>query len=206
MSFYPLNWKLANRIRSTSAKRSLYHGHVAVQDVAPLNAAVASVYAAIPLTSAAAGQDIAAGWVAGAQAALALCPQPLEIKGVGAGVTGNVVITGTDICGNAITDTIAASGTSTVAGIKAFASVSNVHVPVQSTTGETISVGTTKAFGVPFLSAEVLTALFKTSDGSADTGTLSLHATDVAQSIYTPSATPDGTKKTVLSLLVANLA
>ena len=151
MSFYPLNWKLANRIRSTSAKRSLYHGHVAVQDVAPLNAAVASVHAAIPLTSAAAGQDIAAGWVAGAQAALALCPQPLEIKGVGAGVTGNVVITGTDICGNAITDTIAASGTSTVAGIKAFASVSNVHVPVQSTTGETISVGTTKAFGVPFL-------------------------------------------------------
>jgi hypothetical protein len=66
-----------------------------------------------------------------------------------------------------------------------------------------VEIGFTKAFGVPFLAAEVLTALLKTSDGTADTGTLACHATDVGQSIYTQSATPNGSKVCNLSLLVA---
>lgn len=206
MSRFPFDWKLGNRIAGTTRKASLARGHVAVLSVTPLATDTDGILAATTLLAAA--QDIATGWVSGIQAKLAACPQLVTVKGAMAGathITGNVVITGTDICGNAITDTIALNDDASVAGVKAFASVSNVHLPARTTAADTVEVGFTKAFGVPFLSAEVLTALLKTSDGSADTGTLAAHATDVAQSIYTQSATPNGAKVCNLSLLIADL-
>src|SRR5437588_8533288 len=48
-------------------------------------------------------------------------PRNLIAKGNQSTCTGNVVIVGSDIRGNAITETIAASGTDAIAGNKAFA-------------------------------------------------------------------------------------
>jgi len=77
-------------------------------------------------------------------------PRNTEIKGALAGSTGNVVITGTDFAGAALTETIALAGTATVAGNKAFATVTSVGLPVQSGGGDGVSVGCGSKLGLPF--------------------------------------------------------
>lgn len=73
-------------------------------------------------------------------------PRTVTAKGNVSGISGNVVISGLNILGEFITDTIALSGTSEVEGIKAFASVSNIHLPVQTHT-PTAQVETATAAG-----------------------------------------------------------
>jgi hypothetical protein len=68
-------------------------------------------------------------------------PRNLIAKGNQSTCTGNVVIAGTDIRGNAITETIAASGTSGEAGNKAFATVTSITIPAQGASGDTLSIG-----------------------------------------------------------------
>ena len=61
-------------------------------------------------------------------------PRIVTIKGGIAGQAGNVVITGTNILGATITDTIALNGTGEVLGVNAFKTVTNIHVPAQTHT------------------------------------------------------------------------
>jgi hypothetical protein len=64
-------------------------------------------------------------------------------------VDGDVVITGKNIRGEAVTDTINASGTDTVDGVVAFKSVSSIQLPAYDTADtETISVGTSDKLGL----------------------------------------------------------
>jgi len=72
----------------------------------------------------------------------------LSITGNAAGITGNVVITGTDVNGDAITDTIALSGASTVAGVKAFRTVTQIVVPVRNASGDTVTIGVCDKLGL----------------------------------------------------------
>jgi hypothetical protein len=58
-------------------------------------------------------------------------PRTVTIKGNVSGITGNVVIHGTNIAGETITDTIALNGTAEVEGIKAFATVTQIDLPAQ---------------------------------------------------------------------------
>lgn len=78
-------------------------------------------------------------------------PRIVTITGTKAGgsLTGNVVITGTNIRGEVITDTIAINtNDSTVSGVKAFKTVTNIHLPVRATSGDTVKVGTSEALGL----------------------------------------------------------
>ena len=59
-------------------------------------------------------------------------------------------MTGSDIGGNAITETIALSGTSAVAGNKAFATVTQIVLPVTSGAGDGVSVGIGSKLGLPY--------------------------------------------------------
>lgn len=61
-------------------------------------------------------------------------PRNVTIKGNVSGITGNVVVTGTNVNGDTITDTIALNGTTEVAGVKAFKTVTSVALPVCSHT------------------------------------------------------------------------
>jgi len=61
-------------------------------------------------------------------------PRALRIKGNVSGIAGNVVITGTNYAGAAITETIALNGSSVVEGAKAFKTVTNVLLPAQTHT------------------------------------------------------------------------
>lgn len=68
-------------------------------------------------------------------------PQIATVTGNTAGITGNVVIVGTDSDDDTATDTIVASGTSTVNGTQEFKTVTSITVPVRNASGDTISVG-----------------------------------------------------------------
>lgn len=76
-------------------------------------------------------------------------PRNLTVKGNGAGVTGNVTITGKNAGGEVITETIALNGANVVAGNKAFALVTNINLPpYASVNTERVRVGTGSKLGL----------------------------------------------------------
>jgi len=77
-------------------------------------------------------------------------PRNVTITGSGAGATGNVVITGYNVAGQLITETIVATGAALVAGLKAFASILTISLPAGS---NGISVGVGSALGLNHLIA-----------------------------------------------------
>jgi hypothetical protein len=80
-------------------------------------------------------------------------PRVPVIKGVMAGgsLTGNVVITGTNINNAAISDTIALNNSNAVAGSKAFKTISQIQLPVRVTVADTVSVGFNDQLGLSAL-------------------------------------------------------
>ena len=72
------------------------------------------------------------------------------VKGAISASTGNVVVNGTDYTGTSITETIALSGTTAVAGNKAFATVTEIDLPVSAGSGDGVSVGVGSKLGLPF--------------------------------------------------------
>jgi len=197
MSRFPFDWHIANRLAGTNRANSGYRGHIYYSPkLTPLATSATAVLAAATL-GAAATNKVAADLVATINAKLAACPQLLEVKGNAVGIAGDVVITGLDICGNAITDTIALNASAAVPGVKAFSKVTNIHLPAKTnSSGDTVSVGVVKSVGVPFLSGDIsaMVAGVYFFNGSTDAGSLSAHASDVSQSTYTPAGTPDGSK------------
>lgn len=78
-------------------------------------------------------------------------PRNVTVKGNDGNVTGNVVVAGTNIDGAAITETIALSGSSVVAGNKAFKTVTSITLPKYAVANtERIRVGTGAKLGLPF--------------------------------------------------------
>lgn len=68
-------------------------------------------------------------------------PRTVRIKGNATGIAGDVVIEGTDMLGNAISDTIVAADDSAVDGVKAFKTITKITVPARTQSGDKISVG-----------------------------------------------------------------
>lgn len=75
-------------------------------------------------------------------------PRALTITGNAAGITGNVVIVGTNAVDEALNETIVASGTDTVVGTKAFKTVTSITVPARNAESDTISVGLSDKLGM----------------------------------------------------------
>ena len=81
------------------------------------------------------------------------CPRNITItctKGGGTEMAGDVVITGTNIFGETITDTIAEGADGTIQGTVAFKTVTSILVPVRKQTGDAITVGYGDKLGLPF--------------------------------------------------------
>ncbi len=128
-------------------------------------------------------------------------PRLLTVTGNQATVTGNVIIIGTDFADAALTDTIASSGTSTVASTKAFKTVTSIEIPTRGAASDTIAVGTSAKVGFPIAIPQTTRVLVKNFDGATDGGTITAGAT-AALSVYAASGTFDGTK--VLELVFIN--
>ena len=142
------------------------------------------------------GQTVALSLLA---ANLLACPQPVSIKGTKAGgaLTGNVRVYGTNINGLAIDDTIALSDDAVVASAKAFKTASSCDVPCAVTAADTVSLGVSKAHGLPVKVASLARMVIHEFDGSEDAGAVTYNA-DIAKCLYTPAGTPNGTKLSTL--------
>ena len=103
-------------------------------------------------------------------------------------ITGNqtqaksVVITGTDIRGNVITDTIVLNNSSTVVGIKAFKTVTSILFPTRTAGGDTVTVGFSNKLGlemIPYIAVAISAHHGATLEGTLPT--ITAHATDISQ-------------------------
>jgi len=94
-------------------------------------------------------------------------PRLLSIDSDGA-ATGNVVIVGTNIRGESITDTIALNGTTVVNGVKAFRTIASITLPVKSAS-ESVFVGWLDSLGLQSIPMST-TVISEDSNNAADTG------------------------------------
>lgn len=99
-------------------------------------------------------------------------PRALIVKGNQAGVAGNVVITGTNINNEVITETIVAVDNTAVNGAKAFKTVTQIVFPQQVGAGDTISIGYNNKLGLQYKLAHntvVFAFLGNVKEGTAPT-------------------------------------
>lgn len=115
-------------------------GDERTQLIAPAVASAAAVHAAVALTTVA--QTVTTGITSPA------CYRAVSVTGNQASVAGSVVVTGTDWSGATITDTLTLSGTATVAGVRAFKTVTSIALPALTGAGDTVSVGIADVFGL----------------------------------------------------------
>lgn len=78
------------------------------------------------------------------------CPRALSVTGGHADCAGIVTITGTNINGDIITESITQNGTAKVPGAKAFKTVTSLAIPVRSSANTpTVTIGDTDVLGLP---------------------------------------------------------
>jgi len=106
-------------------------------------------------------------------------PRNIKIKANVAGVTGDVVIHGTNINDDAISETIALNGDTEVQGNKAFKTITSIELPAETNAGtDTVSIGTANKLGLPYkLSLNTVLKAFR--DGVLE-GTAPTVAVDAA--------------------------
>jgi hypothetical protein len=130
-------------------------------------------------------------------------PRTLTVKGNAAGVAGNVLITGTNILDQVITDTIALNGADEVEGVKAFKTVASIALPVEVNAGtDTVSVGIGKKLGLPHIVLAPLCMMVNLFDGADDAGTLAVDDNEIEKNLFSLAGVPNGAKWVDLYYLV----
>lgn len=116
---------------------------------------------------------------------------------------GNILVAGTDIDDNPITDTVATSKTNAVYSAKAFKTVTSVTYP-KDDGSITWDAGWTEAIGLPLKLAAGPFALEKFNGvveiGTA--GTFTVDANELSKNIYDPNGDLDGAKPLQLLLFI----
>ena len=125
--FYPYNHKLEQEIQTDVTGVTADRAFVAHVNWADPAAADANAIGLWHLT--AIGQAIVTGLVNPDY------PRALAVVGSVTGITGDVTITGTNMAGETITETLALNGTTAKAGTKAFKTVTKVDLPIQANAG-----------------------------------------------------------------------
>lgn len=144
MSLYNFDRK-DQRLNSDAQGFGVDRGFIAHLIVSELNAVAGSntgVLAATALTAEA--QTIKEGISDSA------VPRNISVVGNVLGITGNVVIKGTNYNNESISETLALNGTTVVEGAKAFKTVTEIDLPIQTAAGNTVSVGFGEKLGLPY--------------------------------------------------------
>ncbi|MHB9095902.1 MAG: 3-isopropylmalate dehydratase small subunit [Eubacteriales bacterium] len=173
---YPYNYKMGQTIQTNVPGVACDRSFLAHFQVPAADAVAASdtgVHAAIALT--AAMQAITTAITNPA------VPRNIRIKGNAAGIVGNVVITGTNYAGAVITETIALNGATAVDGAKAFKTVTQIDLPVETHVGtDTVSVGWGDKLGLPYLLAHnTVLETYLDNVKEATAPTVAVSATDI---------------------------
>lgn len=129
-------------------------------------------------------------------------PRIATVKGNAAGIAGNVVITGTNILDEVITDTIALNAAAEVLGAVAFKTITEIVLPARTTAGDTVSIGQGKKLGIPHIVANAGLVLVKLFEGSTDSGTLAVDDDEIEKNLFALNGTPNGTKVVDLYYMV----
>ena len=120
-------------------------------------------------------------------------PRTVSITGNAVGITGDVVIIGTNCSDEEITDTIASSGSSTVNGVKAFKTVTRITLPARNAESDTISIGTTVYLGLNRIANTVLPIKAVFNDiVEATNPTITIDDTDIEKNLISFDSTLDG--------------
>lgn len=147
MNVAPYNPKFGQIIK-TDAGGTADHGFVAHYILPAANAVAAGVATVKAATALAVG---ATTTLLVADVTQPPGPRVLSITNNANTAVGNVVITGTDASGAVLTETIVAPNpAATVEGTRAFATITSIVLPAQGAGGDTISIGTTDKFGLPY--------------------------------------------------------
>lgn len=115
--------------------------------------------------------------------------------------SGVATVYGKDIAGADISEAVTLNATTPVLTAKAFAEVTKVVLPIKAGT-ETITIGWGTGFGLPYKLAADELVLVKLFNGSADSGTVTVSATDLAKNVLALNGTADGTKAIDLYMVV----
>lgn len=121
-------------------------------------------------------------------------PRNLQVVGNAAGIVGNVTVHGTGYDGKPITEVFALNGTTVVIGNKAFMTVTQMDLPVQTHAGtDTVSVGVGSKLGLPYkltFGIVLATYLNKAKEGTAPT--LAMDASNVENNTITLNSALNG--------------
>lgn len=156
--------------------------------ITPAAVGVASVHAAVTLP--ATGTTVVTTAITNPD-----YPRIVTIKGNASLIAGNVIIDGTNIADETITETIALNGSTEVLGTKAFKTVTSITVPAKTNaSGDTVSVGIGKLFGMPHIIDNATLMLVNNFDGADDAGTLAVDADEVEKNLFSLAGSPNGAK------------
>lgn len=134
--------------------------------------------------------------------------QPPQARGLtflpsAAADTGNIVVAGTNIDDEVITDTIATDAANAVTSALAFKTVTSITFP-EDTTPVSWDVGWDERLGLPFMLAEkpFYLEMFNNIIEIGTAGTLSYDADEIEKNMYDPTGTLNGAKPLRLLLFL----
>jgi hypothetical protein len=183
MARTPYNPTMGQSIKSAAGQTD--KGFIAHYVIAAADAVAAAVNAIAPVTALADGLTTT---LTTADIDQPTTPRVLNVTGNAASAVGDVVITGTDASGAVLVETITSTGAATVAGTKAFASVSTIVLPARGAGGDTIAVGATGAFGLPFRLPHDTVIKILNNNTATTVASGSFSATVLADNFITPTA------------------
>lgn len=188
---YPYNHKFGQVIQTDVKGIALDRGFVAHIEI-PASDAVAQsitgVLAATSLTSSV--QSITVGINNPST------PRNIKIKANAAGVSGDVVITGTNYADEIITETIVLNGTTEVQGDKAFKTITQIDLPAETNVGtDTVSVGFANKLGIPYkLALNTVLAIYRDSVLENTAPTVSVSTTEMELNTVLLDSSLNGTQ------------
>lgn len=148
-------------------------------------------------------QSLAAGGTISAFLAQPDFPRNLQVVASGA-ATGNVVVTGTNIRGAVITETLALNGATPVIGNKAFATVTSVVLPTVAAT--TINLGTGVKLGLErVLLADTVTLTTVNAVYETTRPTVATSSTAIESNTVTTNTAPNGSKSIICMYLTKEI-
>lgn len=126
-------------------------------------------------------------------------PRNITVVGNQATCAGNLVVAGTNIREEAITETLAINGTTPVVGNKAFKTVTSITIPTRGAAGDQVSCGIGVKIGLDRMMAgnEVILA---TVDGVFETTrpTVAASATAIESNTVLTNTAPDASRDFVV--------
>jgi hypothetical protein len=182
-------------------------GRVYIFDIVPATASATAVCAAQAI--AAAGNATINGASASGGVATLDVARAVNVDSTNAGdTTQTVTITGTDYWNQAQTETITMNGTTAVAGLKAFKTIT--QVAVSAALAGNLTVGSTDVFGLPYRITDAgyiirvgwAGALAEDAGTfvAADTTSPATATTGDVRGTYDPSSAADGSRRLVMAL------